>query len=466
MINKDNILFFVSYSRMSELASGTYGVVLPYRLKTNENTNEEYKNHITKIFFHEKDYDEIKKKQPLINKIFQSDPNYRTYPYKKDPLLFANILKTHDQTVNKFGTIRNKSDTIVRNSNYEKVSKVYKKARGLESSLGIIMPDAWIDAVHMPHLGVDFEHIKDIIEPLRAIPVYNMLVNVRELLGKVSLLWDENRNDGIDKRYIHGDIRPPNMMIRPTTGKMTLIDFDWLEPVNKFVRTYPFRPMYPHIPPELIVMPNVIESKFTNRGHAVAIHLLRLTTKETDEMKLSIKKEPYLVQDTSFTLTELGSAYGFHIFTYLGMLYDNEEAFKKAVEEAINGSFDDWAELARNGVVSSLRTFDGYGVAHNLLELFHLVYPGSVTNEPFQQDATPEEQAIHAMVHDVLMPLCALRLRDRKPVKELLPIADAIIAKLERKEKANNKKNSNQNNRKNGGTRNKKRSKRTRKQKK
>lgn len=437
---------------MSELPSGTFGVVLPYQLKTNK--NNEKNNHVTKIFFDKYKYDELIRKQALINEIFKGDPNYKTYPYKKTPLLFSNILKIHGQTINESGIIRNRSGAVVDNSNYKKVLNLYSKAHKNNSDENNSdenkAHENTMYAIHMPYLGVDFEHIKDIIDQLRAIPVHDMLVNVRELLGKTSLLWND------DRRYIHGDIRSSNMMIRPTTGKMTLIDFDWLDTVNEFVKEYPFKPMFPHIPPELIVI-FVIKNKKSLKGESFSIDNLKLTEDEMEKMESLIKNKPYR------TLTDNCSAYSFKIFTYLGVLYDKEDAFKEAVNNAIDDSFDDSFDVWKTS--SPMGTFDGYGVGQNLLELFHLVYPRSVTRNRLEQDATPDMKAIDEMVHDVLMPLCALRLHDRQHVGELLVVADAIIAKLEHERKVHNV--SNQRNKRNGGTRNKrKRSKRTRKQRK
>jgi hypothetical protein len=43
-----------------------------------------------------------------------------------------------------------------------------------------------------------------------------------------------------------------------------------------------------------------------------------------------------------------------------------------------------------------------------------------------------EQTALYAMIHDVLRPLCALSLRDRRSVHELHDVVVGIIANLER----------------------------------
>ena len=111
--------------------------------------------------------------------------------------------------------------------------------------------DGPLSLLRMPNLGVDLQTVQDNkageILQLSAVPLTDLLVQIHKLVGQVARL--------VQRGYIHGDIRSPNIMIDLTTGVMTLIDFDFLRPVEEFKTLYMTRGMvgFYNNPPESLL---------------------------------------------------------------------------------------------------------------------------------------------------------------------------------------------------------------------
>lgn len=87
---------------------------------------------------------------------------------------------------------------------------------------------ASIHAVHMPNLGVSFADITDVhVAAITALPLRTLMNGFKNLLNTVRTLYSRG--------LVHRDIKPQNIMVEPTTGKMTIIDFDILKPVRYLV---------------------------------------------------------------------------------------------------------------------------------------------------------------------------------------------------------------------------------------
>lgn len=223
--------------------TGAYGLILPPGSIQGIDPT-----HVTKVFHKKRHYDKFLDKMRIIREIFQGDPNYLVYPFDSDrKLTLSNVPEQYRPTVS-----RQFSGNTTRETTREMMDIPLHKQLGQP-----------IYAVHMPDLGVDLTHLPSILGRLRAIPIPIMLTHIYELLEKLAMLWNH--------RHIHGDVRPPNIMIQPETGKLTLIDFDWLMDVREFAKDY--RPVMdrevsntnvpgrtkkelvttPHIPPELLL---------------------------------------------------------------------------------------------------------------------------------------------------------------------------------------------------------------------
>lgn len=393
--------------RMS-LPAGAYGLVLPYPLV---NERQEHPTNVTKIFFRKQDYNSILEKQNRIRSIFQGDRNYLVHPFDT-PVSMATVRQANRVAVSQ--KIKRSDDPKgyhVGTTSFPNIYRLY--------------------AVHMPHLGVDMTHVKDNLESLRAIPVHTMLMNIYKLLEKVAMLWDDRDKD---KQFIHGDVRPPNMMIQPDTGKMTLIDFDWLLPVNDFKNNYPFN-ISPNIPPELLIYGT---QKMAELDWSITEILLPLykTQMKMDDKHIDALKEA--IGDISYlNKMVLYCKESWRVFTYLhtlddrGVRYHMIRYYNENVRDALLSSVDIYATFPtyQDAVMASLRTFDGYGASQNLLELCHLVYPGSIKESIDSPSITDDEKrALYAMINHVLKPMCALSLDKRKHVSEVLEIASSIAS--------------------------------------
>ena len=393
--------------RMS-LPAGAYGLVLPYPLV---NERGEYPTHATKIFFRKPDYNSILNKQNRIRSIFQGNQNYLVHPFDT-PVSMANVRQANRVAVSqKIKGADTNTYSRVGTTSFPNIHRLY--------------------AVHMPHLGVDMTRVKDYLEPLRAIPVHTMLTNIYKLLEKVAMLWDDRDKE---KQFIHGDVRPPNIMIQPDTGKMTLIDFDWLLPVNVFKIKYPFN-ISPNIPPELLIYGT---QKMAELDWSITEILLPLYKTQMKMNKDQIDALKEAIGDISYlNKIVLYCKESWRVFTYLhtlddrGVRYHTLGYYNGNVREALLSSVDIYATFPtyQDAVMASLRTFDGYGASQNLLELCHLVYPGSIKESIDSPSITDDEKrALYAMINLVLKPMCDMSLDKRKHVSEVLEIASSIAS--------------------------------------
>lgn len=367
---------------------GAYGLILPPQSIQGIDPT-----HVTKVFHTKEKYDKFLEKMGMIREIFQGDPNYLVYPFDRVHTL-RNVPNEYKHTV---------SSRFSRNTN----RNTNKTVEPLQQP---------IYAVHMPHLGVDLTHIKDILGHLRAIPVPIMLTNMYELLEKVAMLWNHE--------YIHGDVRPPNIMIQPETGKLTLIDFDWLMEVREFAKVY--RPVteserlrgargppteiitHPHIPPEFLLSD-------------MSQHLDE-TNFSANRTKIGSNRTDRIITDYCTRMRER--------FTYLNAYYQLApliSTVKKGIEASITYA-NDIVKEGRFPIMESYRTLDGYGIGQNLLELCHQLYPGSLTYAADPSMTLHEKSALNTMIHYVLKPLCMFSLHERKHVREVLGIASDIVA--------------------------------------
>jgi len=382
------------------LPTGAYGLILP----PSSVKGMEDPRYVTKVFHTKQAYNDFMKKTNRIRTIFQGDPNYLAHRFDRN-LTLSNVDDRYKSAV---------ARQFIRNSRRNTKVKSH---------------DQPIYAVYMPHLGVDLTQINGIRERLRAIPIPIMLTNIHELLEKVAMLWNN------DTPFIHGDVRPPNIMIQPETGKVTLIDFDWLMEVREFAATY--RPVTeriipsmmgngkhkkvlitnPHIPPELLLS--------TISQHPDATNL----SNETTDIKST--KTSRIIRDYCSELHKRFTYIEPYIKSALtATTRDCETMLEKAMKDSISYG-NEIVTQGRFPIMESYRTLDGYGIGQNLLELSHQLYPGSLTYASDPSMTLDEKRALHTMIHYVLKPLCAFSLRDRKHVGEVLGIASSILASLD-----------------------------------
>jgi serine/threonine protein kinase len=388
---------------------GAYGLILPPQSIQGIDPT-----HVTKVFHTKEKYDNFLEKMGMIREIFQGDPSYLVYPFDRDPTL-SNVPNQYKHTVS-YWIDRN----MTRHKKNEKVEPLQQP----------------IYAVHMPHLGVDLTHVKEILRHLLAIPAPIMLTNMYKLLEKVEMLWNHG--------YVHGDVRPPNIMIQPETGKLTLIDFDFLMEVREFAKVY--RPVMEktersmmgngktkkvliaqlHIPPELLLS-DISQSGMSQDQNTSSVDLsykrFGFNTKTSFANKDTHSKTHRTINNYCKQFRQ--------IFTHMDP--NLHRLCESKLQTAMEDSITYWNELLKEGrspIMESYRTLDGYGIGQNLLELFHQLYPGSITYDREPSSIYPSQRAIYQMINKVLKPMCALSLRNRMHVSDALKETSKIIAEL------------------------------------
>jgi serine/threonine protein kinase len=202
----------------------------------------------------------------------------------------------------------------------------------------------------MPHLGVDIAKIIDLDDTtsrnaIRQCPVPIVFQQIIKLLEQIDRLGSQG--------YIHGDIRDTNLMIQPSDGTMTLIDFDWMMPYDEFYSDYSGFGYYSN-PPEFLMKVN-LSSILAEEG--LTPDLLR------SDMP--------------------------HLFSYVTR-FEEQFPFVNAVtptlkEAILSANLKNIEFLRTHTLKSCLPTVDGFGLACSLLTLFYYLYPGSCHSE-----TTPE----------------------------------------------------------------------------
>jgi hypothetical protein len=209
--NRKNIVAILNKEypdgKYKRIGMGSYGLVISPEFKT---MNE---SKITKFMFNEDSY----------NDALNASDRIGTYV----PLL-SNGLPSEYREEYKFKNIA---------ANNEYVGKILKGLRPNIQNENTVYP------LKMENLGISFNNLNDThIDAIAAIPIKTILEQYKKLADTVREI--------IINEFIHGDIRETNVVINLSTGKITIIDFDWFLKMNKFIVNYQSQ-FYAH-PPELI----------------------------------------------------------------------------------------------------------------------------------------------------------------------------------------------------------------------
>jgi hypothetical protein len=271
-----------------------------------------------------------------------------------------------------------------------------------------------IDIVRMPYLGINFSEIKegDNLKSLRNVPIIDILQQFLKLMTQVYKLW-YNTDSNYTSAYVHGDIRPYNIMILPKNGRMTLIDFDFLDDFSYFYELYYDMFGFYSNPPEFL------------------------------SFKLKGESEP-IQKDIINTYTD--SQY--ESFTALKNIYPTKNELNDAIIDAINKNKiylqQHFTEAKPKNI---LKTFDSFGLVNTLLVFVDDVYPGIIgieriskadfyeTMKPLFPMYTPEHlkaytDAIYDITYDVLLPMSDLVIEKRMTIDVGLRKMRTILASL------------------------------------
>jgi len=358
------------------LGKGGFGLVLKPALPNYFNDAwHEYPDNVTKLFYKKKAMNDIVELAPRINKIVGPNKGHRISTYKHS-------------------------------------YKVKNMPADLQTTiLSGKSPNNILFPVRMPDLGVDLSIAnlgKNYLE-IRRQPIGIILNQTLKLLQQVKHIKDAG--------YIHGDIRSVNVMIRPDSGIMTLIDFDWLKPIRDFINTYPFG-FYCH-PPETLNFFRTINSGKTS---TISSNMITYTKQVLNQFSVVLPLIGYPTTQSALT-------------AYLLRLE------RENTKPVLRG------EITENDL---LHTFDSYGLAWTLLPLYAQIYPNSVLpaeslTESYRtsfQTALASRistdtnldaavTAILGMTTGVLVPLSEMKFSERLGIDDAVDRATAIVVAYE-----------------------------------
>lgn len=366
-----------------KLGQGSYGYVLepavPNRIGA---AVETYPGNVTKVFRNKQSFQNAMATVQKITEIMGPDEGHRAaayqYPYTIQNL-YAN-LPTNIQ------------------EQYSKNIRTSKKK-----------PTNRLHMMRLPNLGFDITQVtrnKEIIKQIRNVPILTILQQVKKVVEQTLHMTQ--------KQYIHADIRNTNVMIHPTTGTITIIDFDWLKPIDTIYHEYPFG--FYNNPPELLfysgtfpnntsscaklipipVPPaemrqlNLVKQKYPDADYEEVRYMIqykiRKGTVPTDEKRVLGPINQY-IRHQKYTNFYDGLLIGFGGVMQLREC-DDRASFDKIMQEV---GCDNWTFIhgLTNPTGSDREfifyrdyiapTFDNYGLGLTLLELFYFLYPGCIT---------------------------------------------------------------------------------------
>ena len=350
------------------IAKGSYGCAIgPALPNIVSGSWKTYPSNVTKLFYDKHNYDKLLAKQPMIHNVFGKINDYTIHPY-----------------IHKF-TYRN----------------IPSKVR---ANCDIGSQDLHI--VRMPHLGTSVhDTTKDSAKYrpiLKAIPIPTLLNEIMKLFGNVKTLRDKN--------LIHGDIRETNLMIDPNTGKLTIIDFDWLLPKDTFLAEYGGFGFYNNPPEALMVdrianlerigFDGVFFNELNSDGEAQEYIKHSNRYKYRDDLGLRINASTIAIANMKNLK---------YIPDLIKLEYANNTTIDIALKETV---------LKQN----MIKTFDSYGLGITLAALLYVVYPEEFTAE--------SNKTIHSLIHTIIKPMIALEMKDRMGIEEAIGKMETLQASL------------------------------------
>jgi len=355
------------------IGSGGYGVVVS-ALPNGANT---YPGNVTKLYSKKDDYDKIIALIPKLPTLLGSNAGHRMNPYRTTFL--GRNLK----------------------------SSVRAKLR--------VGPEQPVYPIRMPHLGVDITKVVDINDTssrnaIRQCPIPILFQQIIKLLEQINRLGSYG--------YIHGDIRDSNIMIQPSDGTMTLIDFDWMLPVDEFYAGYGGFGFYSN-PPEFLL--KTYFSWMSSKSF-LTMDTLRRGMPNLDPYEVQFRKQFPFIDAITPTIKNYIISANIKNFIYL-----QTHSFK-----------------------SCLSTFDGFGLACSLLTLFYHLYPGSChpvatldevkvgletrVSKHGELYSDPElsacSKSILSLVRTVLLPMASFEIEGRLTTSVALAKAKVIYLEL------------------------------------
>lgn len=238
------------------IASGTEGCIvdpaLP-NLSENRSRWEEYPDYVTKLYKNSEQFDKALTNSQKITALLHNN-SHAVYPYRYKEYRGVNIPTTIKE--------RQPNGSIL---NVPTISKCGIRGKDL------LLP------LRMKNLGVSIEHLSKnkagSLDKAKTIPFTTILDNINRIYRQIRTLFTNG--------YIHGDVRQTNIMLDPNTGKITLIDFGWLYPVDEFFDGYMGALGFYSNPPESLFYCFMDDNKYHDRFRYLSWIVGSKTTEES-----------------------------------------------------------------------------------------------------------------------------------------------------------------------------------------
>ena len=206
----------------------------------------------------------------------------------------------------------------------------------------------------LPNLGIslfDLNGNTDAIDKLHRISFILILEQVKKVLEQVKKLQDA--------KYVHGDIREANVMIDPSDGRISIIDFDWLLPKDRFFSEFPLG--FYNSPPETIVHKYL--SDIQNITQSIILSSIRKNLPAIDYYNQSV----IYFLGSNVPISQNISEDDFKDIIIENIKYYNNK-LKLYTLDRYNKSIQINNEL--------FKTYDSYSIGFSLLYMMNILYPG------------------------------------------------------------------------------------------
>lgn len=282
----------------------------------------------------------------------------------------------------------------------------------LKSQAPWIDEDRNLPIARMKNLGVDIYKLRGAaIRELRSVPFSVILGQFQKLIHQTANL--------VEHKYVQMDIRDKNVMVMPSDGTLTIIDFDLLKTFNESFEEHQFGEY--HTPPETLFI-----EEDTWQFEKIL--------EETDESEEYLYEHMERLDDyVTYNMRQYKGANN-----YRGI--STKEAFRAAVLAANKENIRQLRSVTETELYSDEDIYvkyiatriDNYGLALTLLEFISKVYPGGVELRAGDREYTAGEIAAHehAMTDIVrlLLRMCAFVIQERPTVAEAVAEIDRIVA--------------------------------------
>lgn len=410
------------------LGQGTWGLVLG---KAVDNI-QKFPNHVMKIMIptdRNKPSNELKKERKRIINEFMSNNN------EKDPIKYKRTF-----TSSMFKALQNK----INNSELK---------NAIEHNKNIAL-----NVYHMPNLGVSLYKTLYTISRNSNHPMKNTQ-NINTIVKQLCKLLKQIHRL-VKLEWIHGDIRAQNIMVNPTSFVFTLIDFDWLYPMNDFPIQYREAFGYYINPPEVFLahrnnmltqclkttiiprLKNKYAPLLNNKGVSKTVistannWLLKINSGNLSDVQIDefCQKFDDLPIIHNFIKTSLilflqnkQERYGSDNDAYI-QINNRTEELDNITNSYIQMYID---EKPIDNILDIqkkfIETYDSYCISSCFLELLYTMYPNIIDQkEDPRDDFTP----IFKMIHEVLLPLADLNWGERKNINDVIDKINEIEAQI------------------------------------